>query len=298
VVIPVKRGFGVCIGAFVFLSSVRLSEAVSVPEDWSVSLSTYAAEVPGPAMAPYEWRTVLNAAFLKDENLSYVVKWGVITAGYSTLAVKGTDVINGRPAYHIYSEAQSGGVVSPFYKVQDHNESWLDQTALVSVRYEKRINEGHYRIEETTTIDQPHQRFHLQSFRFDKNIYEEKSGDLPPNILDVLGSLYYVRLLPLEVGKSYTMDALSGDKVYPLEVIVKKRERIKVPAGTFETFRVEPFLRAPGIFVAKGKKLEVWLTADDHHTPVRMRSEIFIGHVSAELVPAKNNVLNELNLEK
>jgi hypothetical protein len=83
------------------------------------------------------------------------------------------------------------------------------------------------------------------------------------------------------------MDVLSGDKVYPLEVKVKKRERIKVPAGKFDTILVEPLLRAPGIFVAKGKKLEVWLTDDPRRLPVRLRTEVFIGHVSAELLPQK-----------
>jgi hypothetical protein len=239
--------------------------------------------VPVSASSSDTWRSVTNTAFSGEEHLSFVVKWGLVTGGYSTLSIQGIEPVNGRPAWHIVSEARSGGMVSAFYQVEDHNEAWLDQEALVSVRYEKRIKEGKYRIEESTLIDQTKRRFHLQSYRLDKNLYEQQEGPLPPDTLDVLGSLYYVRVLPLVVGQSYTMDVLSGDRVYPLEVKVKKRERIKVPAGTFDTLLVEPFLRAPGIFIAKGKKLEVWLTDDARHLPVRMRSEVFIGHVSAEL---------------
>jgi hypothetical protein len=240
-----------------------------------------------PLASTFTWRTFAHPALPQKEDLSFVVKWGLVTAGYSNLSIDGISMEHGRPAYHIVSEATSGGMVSAFYRVKDHNEAWLDQESIVSLRYEKRIVEGKYQIEETTLIDQPHRHFHLQSFRFDKNLYEQKEGDLPPDTLDVLGSLYYVRLLPLEVGKTYVMDVLSGDKVYPLEVRVTKREKIKVPAGTFDAFRVEPLLRAPGIFIAKGKKLEVWLTADERHVPVRMRSEVFIGHVSAELLPSR-----------
>jgi len=76
----------------------------------------------------------------------------------------------------------------------------------------------------------------------------------------------------------------SEDTVYPLMVKVKKRQTIKVKAGRFDCFLVEPQLRKPGIFISKGKKLEVWLTADERRMPVLMRSEVFIGHVSAELV--------------
>jgi len=44
-----------------------------------------------------------------------------------------------------------------------------------------------------------------------------------------------------------------------------------------------PCFAKPGVFVSKGKKLQVWMTTDETHMPVLMRSEIFIGHVSAEL---------------
>ena len=260
-------------------------EAADGSYDPMVSISTPALGAATSAVSTYTWRAVPNTVLRDEESLSYVVKWGLVTGGLSTLAIRGLVPVNGRPAYHIVSEARSGGMVSAFYRVEDHNEAWLDQRAMVSVRYEKRIKEGMFRIEESTLIDQPKRRFHLQSYRIDKNLYEQKEGTLPPNVLDVLSSLYYVRVLPLEVGQSYTMDVLSGDKVYPLEVKVEKRETIKVPAGRFDTFRVEPLLRAPGIFIAKGKKLEVWLTADERHLPVRMRTEVFIGHVSAELLP-------------
>src|SRR5439155_86286 len=76
----------------------------------------------------------------------------------------------------------------------------------------------------------------------------------------------------------------SGEKTWPLVVNVKKLEKVKVKAGKFLCYRVEPVLRERGIFISKGKKLEVWMTADARHMPVLMRSEIFIGHVSAELV--------------
>jgi hypothetical protein len=266
------------------------AEAARVSSLPIVSISTFNVEVSTVAVSSFTWRTVPNATFPKIENFSYVVKWGLLVAGYSSLSVKGVEPVNGRPTYHLVSEAKSGGVVSAFYTVHDHNEAWLDEQAMVTVRYEKRIHEGSYGLEESTIIDQPNHRFQTKSYRLDKNLYEQKDGEVPPDVLDVLGSLYYVRLLPLDVGQSYTMDVLSGDKVYPLIVKVEKRETIKVPAGRFDTIRVEPLLRAPGIFIAKGKKLQVWLTDDERRIPVRMRSEIAIGHVSAELLPAKTEL--------
>ena len=230
------------------------------------------------------WRVVLNTAFGTEEDLRYVISWGVVTGGYSTLNIRGLENINGRMAYHIVSDADSTGLVDTFYHVHDRNEAWLDQESLTTVRYEKHIREGKYRVEAKVTMDQVNHTYEDNSYRVDKDRYEVKSGTLPVNALDVLGSLYYVRTLPLALGESYSIDVYSNGKVFPLIVNVKKRQKIRVPAGKFDCFMVEPLLREPGIFVSKGKKLYVWLTADDRRIPVRMRSEVVIGHVAADLV--------------
>ncbi len=248
-----------------------------------VSMSTASVETSTVAASSSAWRSVPHTAFAQGEDLQFVLKWGVIVGGYASLSIPEIVTLEGRPTYHILSTARSGGVVSAFYKVKDKNDLWLDQDALVTVRYEKRIREGKFQIEETSLLDQVNHRWKTRSYRVDKDSYEEKEGDLPAHALDSFGSLYYVRTLLLEIGQSYTFDVHNGEKVYPLEVRVLKREKVKVPAGKFDCLLVEPMLRGPGIFISKGKKIQVWLTDDAHRMPVRMRSEVFIGHVSAEL---------------
>ena len=258
-----------------------------------------AALGPGPAVLPSTyaatastdvvkssgaWRSLPNSAFGTGEDLTFSISWGVITGGYSTLSVQGIEKIGERLAYHIVEQAHSAGVVNTFYRVSDRNDAWIDTGSLTTVAYEKRIREGKYRIEEKVQMDQIGHRYTLHSYRIDKNLYEDKAGTLTPNILDVLGSLYFVRTLPLHVGDTYTMDVFSDGKIWPLVLKVKKRQRVKVPAGKFDCFVVEPLLREPGVFVSKGKKLEVWMTEDERHMPVLMRSEVFIGHVSAHLI--------------
>jgi len=229
-----------------------------------------------------------HPSFKEGEDLVFQIRWGVITGGYATLSVPSIDRIDGIPAFHILSEARSTGMVDTFYRVRDKNEAWLDAAQPRSLRYSKTILEGKYSVNEVVELDQTARKFHMTEVRHDKNnAREEKQGEIPANVLDVLSSLYYVRSLPLEVGKSFTIDVHSGDKTWPLMVKVKKLENVKVKAGKFLCYRVEPMLRERGIFISKGKKLEVWMTADARHMPVLMRSEIFIGHVSAELVQQK-----------
>jgi hypothetical protein len=241
-------------------------------------------------------RAGLHPAFQEGEDLFFQIRWGLITGGYATLSVPSIDLVGGKPAYHILSEAHSCGLVDTFYRVRDKNEAWLDIGTPRSLRYSKKILEGTYSVDEVVDLDQTAGKFHRTEIRHDKNdAREEKRGEIPTNVLDVLSSLYYVRSLPLAVGKTFSVDVHSSDKTWPLIVKVVKREKVKVKAGKFLCYRVEPLLRERGIFIAKGKKLEVWLTADARHMPVLMRSEIFIGHVSAELVrqktaPPKNDL--------
>jgi hypothetical protein len=280
---PVRLLILLGVGVFAHAAPPLLPPAAS-----SVTISTPTVQASSAAPV-YGWRQGGETTFHVGENLKFVVKWGVVTAGFSTLTIPDLERIDGRPAYHLLSEARSTGVAETFYKVRDRNESWVDTASFTTVRYQKTIREGRYRVNETGVIDQILGRYVVSVYRADKNTYENREGEVPPHTLDILGSLYYVRTLPMEVGKSFTIDVFSGKRVYPLEVNVRARQTIRVPAGRFDCFLVEPQLREPGIFVSKGRKLQVWLTADEHRTPVRMRSEVAIGHVSAELLPAASD---------
>jgi hypothetical protein len=255
-----------------------------------VSVSTSPAYITPVAISSYpvtssdSWRTVPNHAFREGELLEYVIKWGIVTGGHSSLNVKGIEKLGDRMAYHIVTEAQSIGIVSTFYKTHDRNETWLDVPSLITLRYEKHIHEGKYRVEAAIDFDQVNHQYYDYSNRLDKGTTEYAQGPIPPYVMDVLGSMYYIRTQPLSVGQTFVIDVYDGKKIWPLIVKVEKKEKIKVAAGKFECFRVEPTLREPGVFISKGKKLQVWMTTDTPHMPVLMRSEIFIGHVAAELV--------------
>ena len=188
------------------------------------------------------------------EDLLFAIKWGVVKAGYSTLTLPNAETIHGKSYLHIVSEARSSGVVDAIFRVRDRNESWIDAEARSTLKYSKRIREGKYLVDEKVEIDPVAGRFKETSYRIDKNRHEEAQGDVPSNVLDILGSLYHIRVQSLDVGQEFTMDVHSGEKVYPLVVSVKRRETVKVKAGRFDCFVVEPHLKSPGIFVQKGRQ--------------------------------------------
>ncbi len=136
---------------FFFACRLQAADRATLPVVGISTQSTPATSLQG---GTFTWRTASNTAFQIGEDLHYVVKWGLVVAGYSSLTVPAYDNVFDRKAYHIVSKARSGGMVSAFYKVEDNNEVWLDTQSLVTLRYEKRIKEGKYHIDESTILDQ------------------------------------------------------------------------------------------------------------------------------------------------
>jgi hypothetical protein len=208
------------------------------------------------------------------ERLIFDVKYGFVSAGTAVLSIPEMTWHRGHLCYQILSIAESNAFISAFFPVRDVAESLLDAREMVSRRFEKRLREGNFRAHDLVVFD--HDR-HIA-------IYPKKGRVVPLalNAQDILSSLYYVRMMRLEVGSSVSIENHADKKNYPLEIKVLRRERVKVPAGEFDCIVVEPVMRTGGLFSQKGR-LWVWMTDDDTHMPVLMKSKIAIGSISTVL---------------
>jgi len=209
------------------------------------------------------------------ERFVFEIKYGFISAGSAVMGIPTIADERGYPCYHVVSLAQSNAFFSVFFTVKDVAESFLDVRALVPLRFEKRLREGDYRSHDIILFD--HER-HLA-------VYPERDGrvvPLPLGAQDILSSLYYVRMMELKVGESVYIENHADSKNYPLEIRVLGKERVEVPAGTFDCIVVEPVMRTEGLFSHKGR-LTVWLTDDEYRIPVLMKSKVIIGSVAALL---------------
>ncbi|MBN2406782.1 MAG: DUF3108 domain-containing protein [Elusimicrobia bacterium] len=220
------------------------------------------------------------------EKLTFSIRWGVVTCGYAHMEVKEKIQLSGRDTYRLVTTARSASFFDPFYKVRDRIESYLDVEKLHTVRYEQSNREGSYEKDLTIIYDHEHKVAYEYNARKDPEYKKGDRFDITDDIQDVLSSLYYLRTKDLEVGKKFEFDVGTGKRTWPLEIEVVREEKVKVPAGKFKTFVVIPRLRDECIFKAKGD-LEVWVTADKKKHPVKMRSKIDIGSITAVLVEKK-----------
>ena len=241
-------------------------------------LSPLAYEPLRPDTSSAQWR---------GEQLKFGVYYSFIKAGTAYIRNRGLTEVNGRKAFLIQTSAFSASVIDSVFSVRDINYSWIDAETSKSLGYTQSLREGNYIRDEWLTFD-------IENHRYYGEVQKKEEprvivGTLDEEVLDMLSSLYYVRTQPLEVGKDIVFDIVNREKQYPLVVKVQKQETIKTAAGKFNCWVVEPKFRGEGIFVAKGKSLKVWLTADEYKMPVKMQAEVFIGSVKAELLEYRRN---------
>jgi hypothetical protein len=215
---------------------------------------------------------VENRAFLVGELLVFDVAYGFVIAGSAVMAIPDTQWIHNRPCYRIMTEARSSKFFSKIFEVRDRVVSFVDMEGLFPWRFEKHLREGKYRSDKTVLFDQINHRV----------IEGKDTVTVQPFIQDILSSFYFFRILDLKVGKPIDIDNYGDGKIYPLRVLVLKKEKIEVPAGTFRCIVVEPVMRVEGIFNQTGQ-LRIWLTDDERRIPVLMKSKVLIGSIDARL---------------
>jgi hypothetical protein len=218
------------------------------------------------------FRKVENRAFSVGEHLVFDIAYGMVKAGTATMSIPDTQRVNGRLCLHIVTTAESSPFFSNLFKVRDRVESLLDLDGIFSWRFEKHLREGRYKAERTELYDQVNRRV----------FYRNDTIPAPQYVMDILCAFYYTRTQALEVGGSLDLNAFGDGKVYPLRVLVHRRETIKVPAGRFPCIVVEPVIKGEGIFNQKGK-LTIWLTDDERRIPVLLKSKVLVGSIDCRL---------------
>ncbi len=219
--------------------------------------------------------------FKRGEYLHFAVSYGIILAGYATIEVHEELAFRGTDVFKFVTTARSRNAFNWIFKVRDATASYFDKENMHSLRFEKNLREGSYEDDTVIDYDQVNLKADYISERKGK-MTRKATIDIPQNVMDPLSALFYVRTLDLSVGKEIIIPATDNKKVYDIKVIVHRTETVKVKAGKFKCWVVEPVMADGGVFKKDGKVL-VWLTSDDKKMPVKMETKVYIGSIVAEL---------------
>ena len=211
--------------------------------------------------------------FDTGERLTFDVRFGGIKVGSGRMEVVGTQDVRGREAWHTRFTVK-GGI--PFYRVNDRMESWIDTRTFQSLRFVQDLEEGTRDKERSFEIYPEHATY---SETGETERAQVASVDNP---LDDAAFMYFVRTIPLEVGKTYEFNRYFRPDRNPVLIRVLRKESVTVPAGTFQTVVIQPVIKSKGIFSEKGHA-EMWLTDDSRRLLVQMKTDLSIGSLNLYL---------------
>jgi len=236
-------------------------------------------QIPGSSKATEE-----NLPFRPGEKLTFRLKWSFIPAGEVVLAVLPIEIIDGQPSYHFAMTARTNSFVDAFYKVRDRIDAYTDIGMTHTVLYRKKQHEGSTR------------RDVVVSFDWEKNeaLYTTATDErepiaIQPGSFDPLSVFYYVRLSGMKENGTIERPVTDGKKCVIGTARIVRRETLKLPSGTYDTYLLEPDLRHVGGVFRKSKnaKIELWVTADHRKLPVKIKSKVAVGSFIGELTKAE-----------
>lgn len=226
------------------------------------------------AIATSPAETVAVVPFGPGEKFVYRVTYGILgKRGTATSEISGIETVRGQRTYHLNFRLQGCAM---WACIDDRQESWLDVGQLFSHRFRQDLNQPRYK------------RLRTLDFFPGEGVWRQlekpdNTGELATNRpLDDVSFLYWSRTLPLEVGQTYTFNRYYKDEGNPVRVQVLRRERVTVPAGTFNTIVVRPLIRTDGMF-SEGGEAEVYYTDDARRMIVLVKTSMVIGKLQMQL---------------
>ena len=230
---------------------------------------------------------VVNNTFTKGEFMKFRIHYGPITAGFATLEVMpDMATINGKPCIHIVGKGFTNSTFDVFYKVRDQYETFMDRETLLSRRFYRHIREGKFESYTETHFDQENQKARYINPKKVEIFY-----DVPEGIQDVISAFYFARAYydheKLEVGDKISLRNFLDRKTFALEAQLLERETIKVDGKTYKALRMGLLIEEAGL-ITDGSKIEFWISDDANKLPLRIKSDLVIGSLKADLVETQN----------
>lgn len=211
----------------------------------------------------------LSEVWARGETIEFSLSWLRVVGGEATMKIVPLDDAR----YRIHSLGQSNAFFAKIFKVRDEVESIVSREKFSTLRFYKHLQERK-RIKEEVTVVDPARGL---AYRKGKEI------EVPNPVYDPLSLIFHLRTRPLTPGSKETFTLIADGKVYDVVAEVVRRETIHAGTSSFRTVMVEPKIHSGGIFRDEENRLFIWYTDDERHIPVRIRSELAAGAITATL---------------
>lgn len=220
-------------------------------------------------------------AFDIGEWFKFRIHYGLIDAGYATLEVKEA-VRDNKKVFHAVGRGYTVGMAKMFFKVEDNYESYFDKLTNKPYQYVRKIDEGGYTKNQEGFFNQDTNKILVKDYKNNT----EKTISVTENVQDIVSTFYFLRNHPavdkIKVNEYIAVDMFFDDEItkFKLKYIGKQDLDTKFGVVPCKIFR--PLVQSGRVFKEE-ESLTVWITDDDNKIPVRIKANLAIGSLKADL---------------
>ena len=220
-------------------------------------------------------------AYDVGEWFKFRIHYGFVNAGYATLEVKDA-VVNNKKTFHVIGKGYTTGMSRFFFKVDDLYESYIDKESGNPLQYVRKINEGGYIKSQEGFFNQSANTVLVKDYK-NRN---EKTFVTPKNTQDILSAFYYLRNYPnidkINPGESIVINMFIDDETTKFKLKFAGREDITTKFGVVSSMIFKPMVQSGRVFKEQ-ESLTVWISDDDNRLPIRIKADLAVGSIKADL---------------
>ncbi|WP_431133478.1 DUF3108 domain-containing protein [Psychroserpens mesophilus] len=223
-----------------------------------------------------------KSAFQEGEWFKFEMSYSnFLKAGNATLEVKESN-INGKPVYHVVGKGWTTGAIKWFFKVKDRYESFIDKETGMPYKFIRKIDEGGHTKDIEIAFDHEKQ----QAFIDNKKHKTQKRVATEKDVQDMVSAFYYLRnnydTESIREGEIVTLNMFFDEENYNFKLKFLGRETIETEFGKVKTLKFRPYVMAGRVFKEQ-ESLTLWVSADNNKIPLKIKADLAVGSLQANL---------------
>ncbi|MEH6534876.1 MAG: DUF3108 domain-containing protein [Psychroserpens sp.] len=223
-----------------------------------------------------------ESAFQDGEWFKFRMSYsGFLKAGNATLSIKETK-LKGKPVYHVVGKGWTTGAIKWFFKVKDRYESYFDKETGMPYKFIRKIDEGGH----TKDIEIAFDHNKKEAFVENKKYKTKKTVATAQDVQDMVSAFYYLRnnyeTNNIKVGDIVELNMFFDEENYNFKLKFLGRETIKTEFGKIKTLKFRPYVMAGRVFKEQ-ESLTLWVSADKNKIPLKIKADLAVGSLRADL---------------
>ena len=223
---------------------------------------------------------VLELSSLPEkEKFVYKAKFLGLSIGTFIIMNNGKRELNGKEVYCFELTVKTPAFFSLLFKPKDRYVSYMDAKDLVVIRHEEYIKKGEL-IESAVDFDYKDLTATYKNFI---NL-KESTVKIPTKLLDGLSGIFYIRMMPLELGDTVDLNIYADQIIYNYVGLVSSKTKVTLPIyGKKDAYHFKPYLFLEGKQVKK-ISAEAFFSGSIPSKVLRATLKTILGKVNVILV--------------